>query len=182
MKNGWSNCPSSVAFLSLVEIIFTHQQRLCRHTSLWMHSSSRMVLRFICVASKLAKHYTKKSGFIISSVHLWTDYMDVIFWLQGQLSRWITFVANRCSGFRDNCPDASWHHESSKSNPADILSRGCSANKLANNTFCWHGPCFLRKTNAPWATFLDPKLARELSKHSKTRGSVIRPSEERTSM
>ena len=45
-------------------------------------SIPRLELSAMHVTSKLAKHYTEKSGFNISSVHLWTDSMDVLFWLQ----------------------------------------------------------------------------------------------------
>ena len=55
-RSSWEKLvPSSVAFLSLVGIISTHQRRLWIHTSLRMHPSSRMVLRFICGLCTMAR-------------------------------------------------------------------------------------------------------------------------------
>ena len=47
-------------------------------------------------------------------------------------------------------PNAHWHHVRSKSNPADVLSRGCSAKELAENSLWWHGPPNLKASLEPW--------------------------------
>ncbi|GFY15811.1 DUF1758 domain-containing protein [Trichonephila clavipes] len=43
-----------------------------------------------------------------------------------------------------------WGHCPGKDNPADLLSRGTSAVKLAQNELWWHGPPWLKLTPDHW--------------------------------
>ena len=53
------------------------------------------------------------------------------------------FCGNRVGEIHTLCPNISWHHIASKSNPADIASRGCSSSELLENALWWTGPDFL---------------------------------------
>lgn len=57
------------------------------------------------------------------------------------------FVANRVQQIRDVSEPYQWNYVSSSDNPADITSRGASADKLVNNCRWFSGPEFLWTTN-----------------------------------
>ena len=64
-------------------------------------------------------------------------------------------------------PKAQWHHVRSKENPADIVSRGCSAKELMNHKLWWHGPAFLTDSIKPWPNSSeDPAVSIKRSKFS----------------
>ncbi|XP_066596569.1 uncharacterized protein [Prorops nasuta] len=66
-------------------------------------------------------------------------------WIAKQPVHWKTFVANRVSYIQTHLPEASWHHVPTKLNPADLCSRGTSAQQLSEDSLWWHGPAFLRE-------------------------------------
>ena len=159
----------SVVYLRVVykgQVYITLLSSKSKVAPLKILSIPRLELAVMHLSSKLAKHYVKKSKVEFSSVHLWTDSMNVLFWLQGHPSRWVTFVANRCSAMIENCPYASFHHVKSKENPADIVLRGCSVNELRDSELWWNGPNFLSVNTLPWPTSLDLKILNELNKQS----------------
>ena len=130
---------NSEAFVSL-------QSSKSKVAALKLLSIPRLELAAMDLSSKISKHFIKESQFEYTSVHLWTDSMDVLFWLQSQPSRLVTFVANRCSSILENCPEASFYHVKSKDNPADIVSRGCSVNGLHSSALWWSGPVWDQTT------------------------------------
>lgn len=77
-------------------------------------------------------------------VRLWTDSMIVLAWIAKESSHWQTFVANRVSEIQSSSPYSQWGHVSGKENPADLVSRGVSCDKLENNTLWWAGPSWLQ--------------------------------------
>ncbi|GFY32780.1 integrase catalytic domain-containing protein [Trichonephila clavipes] len=62
-----------------------------------------------------------------------------------------------------------WGHCPGKGNPADLLSRGTSAVKLAQNELWWHGPPWLKLTPDHWPNrhrdILDSELCSEELEH-----------------
>ena len=61
-------------------------------------------------------------------------------WLNSHPSRWKTFIANRTSEILEFMTASQWHYIRSKSNPADIASRGILPQDLINNSLWWNGP------------------------------------------
>ncbi|XP_046803857.1 uncharacterized protein LOC111684781 [Lucilia cuprina] len=59
------------------------------------------------------------------------------------------FVANRVSELQEQAQDVIWRHVPSKSNPADIVSRGCSATDLPS-TIWFNGPKFIFEDVSNW--------------------------------
>ena len=72
-----------------------------------------------------------------------TDSMITLAYIQSESKRFKTFVANRVSLIRENSPPDQWCHIVGKDNPADILSRGCTASTLP--TVWFKGPRFLSR-------------------------------------
>ncbi|XP_052755355.1 uncharacterized protein LOC128201692 [Galleria mellonella] len=87
----------------------------------------------------------------------WTDSTIVIGWLRMSPYNLKTFVQNRVSQINELTGDAVWLHIDGKSNPADIVSRGLTLNKLKHNELWWHGPLFLRDRNLTYSNniFID---------------------------
>lgn len=75
----------------------------------------------------------------------WTDSMITLAWINGNLQRWETFVANRVSKIRDLVECKSWHHVGTKDNRADVASRGLDATELKTCDIWWNGPSWLSK-------------------------------------
>ena len=100
----------------------------------------------LCAAVVLNKTWQKikyKLANYISSVTFWTDSKIVLQWLKMHSSTLNAFVANRVSELQEDTRDISWLHVASKNNPADIVSRGCSATDLPE-TIWFTGPSFLK--------------------------------------
>lgn len=76
----------------------------------------------------------------IDEIKCFTDSRIVLDWLAKHASSWHTFVANRVSHIQTELPAVQWQHVPSKSNPADLNSRGLSVKDLLESTLWWHGP------------------------------------------
>ncbi|GBN68411.1 hypothetical protein AVEN_123444-1 [Araneus ventricosus] len=63
----------------------------------------------------------------------WTDSKIVIFWIKCSKTRWKQFVANRVNEITSLTDPNTWYHCAGKENPADLLSRGMSADCLVTS-------------------------------------------------
>ncbi|XP_063911207.1 uncharacterized protein LOC135128239 [Zophobas morio] len=86
----------------------------------------------------------------IQNKYFWTDSKIALAWISSPSSSLKTFVANRVAEIQNLSSIEEWRYVPSISNPADIISRGTTANKLLNNDFWFHGPSFLSYTNEFW--------------------------------
>ena len=90
---------------------------------------------------------------VIKSLHLpedvnytcWTDSMVALGWISGLPSKWKPWVANRVSAIQALTNPQRWKHVAGMDNPADLLTRGMTAERLVDSEFWWYGPSFLRK-------------------------------------
>ncbi|XP_014676827.1 PREDICTED: uncharacterized protein LOC106816724 [Priapulus caudatus] len=78
----------------------------------------------------------------------WTDSRITLAYIQNDAKRFKTFVTNRVSLIRQHSDPDQWRHVKGKENPADVLSRGCSAESVPQSWFC--GPSFLREYKSTW--------------------------------
>ena len=75
-------------------------------------------------------------------VRLWTDSEIALFWLSST-RKLKQFVQNKVDAIRSKFEASCWGHTPSQDNPADLVSRGCSAKTLENSTL-WHkGPSWV---------------------------------------
>lgn len=105
----------------------------------------------LCGALLLAKLMAKvKKCLEGQELHVfgWSDSTAVLGWLQGNPSRWKTFVSNRTTQITDIIPPQSWRYVKSSENPADCGSRGLTASQLQdyqdNYIYFCCGKCKLR--------------------------------------
>lgn len=86
------------------------------------------------------------------SINYWTDSTIVLSWLNAEPNCWKIFVSNRVAEIQNLTENGVWRHIESQNNPADIVSRGCETQKLANESLWWHGPAFLLNGSDEWPT------------------------------
>ncbi|XP_042863635.1 uncharacterized protein LOC122247978 [Penaeus japonicus] len=81
-------------------------------------------------------------NFVKNSLHLdsrtkvmcWSDSTIALSWIKGNLSKKDIFVANRVEEIKEFASPECWQHCPSEENPADIITRGVLADKLAHNS------------------------------------------------
>ena len=80
----------------------------------------------------------------------WTDSKTVLGYINNDARRFHVFVGNRVQEIRERTSPNQWHYVGTKSNPADIASRGTGAQELIDNTSWWNGPDFLWNSPKDW--------------------------------
>lgn len=110
----------------------------------------RMELRAATLLAELMARVKEAITVEIHGVHYWTDSMVTLDWISNPAKRWPTFVSNRVTKINELSSFQDWHHVRSKENPADLISRGVSAKRLAEATIWWTGPKFLLEPTRPW--------------------------------
>ncbi|XP_014207680.1 uncharacterized protein LOC106638831 [Copidosoma floridanum] len=102
----------------------------------------------LCAAQLLAKiirHFSDCCPVKEAPVHLWTNSLNVLHWLNALPSKWPTFIANRCSNIYELVRKAEWHHIRSKQNPADIASQGIYPSQMSAQRLWFSGPDILHE-------------------------------------
>jgi len=78
----------------------------------------------------------------ISRLYFWTDSI-VLHWIKATNKKLLVFVAHRVGEIQELTTAEDWNHVGTKENPADLVSRGCTAQELCNSSHWWHGPGWL---------------------------------------
>ena len=124
----------------------------------------------LCAAVLLNKTWQKiqsKMADFVSHIYFWTDSKIVLQWLKLHSSTLNCFVANRVSELQNSTKGIHWRHVPSKSNPADIVSRGCSAQDLSK-TIWFNGPHFLQDHHSYWPQNDDVEINLKVLEKRKT--------------
>ncbi|GBM94335.1 hypothetical protein AVEN_50172-1, partial [Araneus ventricosus] len=101
------------------------------------------------VAAKLAKYLTGMFPELCKKTFLWSDSQITLHWIKGNSRNWKPFVANRVSEIQTLTGPEQWFYCSGKENPADLLSRGESAD-LVKSSLWSHGPSWLSQSECDW--------------------------------
>ncbi|XP_018576722.1 uncharacterized protein LOC108915233, partial [Anoplophora glabripennis] len=94
----------------------------------------------LCKLTSIVKKALKEK---IRNTYHWTDSTIVLTWIKTPPHLLKTFISNRVAEIQRLSPDIPWYHVPSKQNPADVLSRGTTANNLITNQLWWLGPAYL---------------------------------------
>lgn len=83
------------------------------------------------------------------NVYLWTDSSIVLSWINTDIPLKM-YVANRITQIHESSTIAQWRYVPSQDNPADLITRGTSAQSLESSTLWWKGPQWLAQSNSHW--------------------------------
>jgi len=108
-------------------------------------SLPRLELEAALLLARLYDTVKRSCGDRINKVKLWSDSTITLGWIRTPPHTLKTFVANRVAKIQGLTEEAVWSHVSSKDNPADLLSRGISVDRLMCSQLWWNGPCWLRE-------------------------------------
>lgn len=129
-----------------------------RVTPLKQTTIPRLELTAATVAVRTDKMLKSELEIPIDETNVWTGSMAVIRYIRNTSSRFQTFVANRLAVIREGSVPDEWKYINTKRNPADLASRGMSANDILQGNHCITAPEFLSTTEGDW-----PETPGELS-------------------
>ncbi|XP_055527362.1 uncharacterized protein LOC129719983 [Wyeomyia smithii] len=113
-------------------------------------SIPRLELRAAELGSRLYEKIAAALEVKFNAVFFWTDSTVVLHWLRFPPRTWKTYVANRVSVIQSATHDATRLHVAGADNPADLVSRGFSADQLVKSNEWQHGPSWLLKPKPEW--------------------------------
>ena len=113
-------------------------------------SIPRLELIATVVGVTLTKSVSESLAVDSSKWTLWSDSMDVLYWVRGKSRQFKPFVANRVGLIQRLSEPQQWRYVPSKLNPADLLSRGATVQALSTNEKWWQAPCFLKHQSVAW--------------------------------
>ncbi|GFT13879.1 DUF1758 domain-containing protein [Trichonephila clavipes] len=128
----------------------------------------RLELTAALLPARLAKQVSSCLKFD-ANIYYWTDSLISYYWIRGDSSAFKPYIKNRVQEIQLLSDPMQWGHCPGKDNPGDLLSRGTSAVKLAQNELWWHGPPWLKLTPDHWPNrhrdILDSELCSEELEH-----------------
>ncbi|XP_055633964.1 uncharacterized protein LOC129774271 [Toxorhynchites rutilus septentrionalis] len=113
-------------------------------------SIPRLELCAALLASRLFEKVVAALNPSSSQNYFWSDSTVVLQWMKSPPRTWKTFVANRISEIQATTHGSLWLHVAVTENPADLLSRGLSADELITCKKWLHGPSWLHKPKGSW--------------------------------
>ncbi|XP_065893821.1 uncharacterized protein [Dysidea avara] len=114
----------------------------------------KLELMAAVMASRLA-NFVKSSLHsynLSTNTHLWTDSQIVLYWIYKQTSS-KPFINHRVTEIVNSFPPKMWSFTPTSDNPADLLTRGISAQQLFSSQLWLQGPCWL-PSESEWPKWL----------------------------
>ena len=107
----------------------------------------RLELTAALTAVKVSQFLNKELTFKNVQNYYWTDSKVVLGYIANNSKRFHIYVANRVQQIRNRTEVTEWHYVQTKTNPADLSSRGVTADELVTSQLWWKGPPFLASTD-----------------------------------
>lgn len=130
----------------IVTRLLCAKSRLARNETI-----PRLELRAACLLTTLYNKVNNAFKCRFEKTFFWCDSMVVLTWIKSQQpTKYNCFVKNRVTEINSVTNTEDWHWISTKENPADLLSRGLPADKIAGSALWWEGPSWLSKPVNEW--------------------------------
>ena len=136
-------------------------------------SIPRLELMGAVIGLRIAEATARALEVPLQEVHFWTDSQNVLGRIRNASRHFKPFVANRVGEIHRVTELSQWQHVATKSNPADLLTRGLTASQLAECDLWWNGPPFLIEPEDAWpagpvqpAVFDTTEMKRQINVHS----------------
>ena len=129
-----------------------------RVTPLKQVTIPRLELTAATVAVRTNRMILNELEIPVQHSYFWTDSMSVLRYIRNTTSRYHTFVANRLAIIHEGSNSGNWNYINTKLNPADIASRGISADDLVSGNKWIAPPEFLFKDRSYWPISQDVDL------------------------
>jgi len=110
----------------------------------------RLELLAALVGARLLHYFCQATCIDITEATLWSDSTVALGWIRQDPNRWKTFVCNRVTEIHSYTTPSQWRHCPGKDNPADLLSRGVTAEQLKIMDVWWFGPSWLAQPPRHW--------------------------------
>lgn len=110
----------------------------------------RLELCGALLGAQLAKKAQESLRLNINSQHFWSDSTIVLGWIKTSKKNLKQFVYNRVNEITQYSQPCLWNYVPTDLNPADIGSRGMTAEQLKLSHLWWEGPHFLHQTDIQW--------------------------------
>lgn len=133
----------------------------------------RLELLAAVLLTRLAAKYVPCLQLRIENIYYWTDSTIVLAWISAPASKWKTFVGHRVSEIQELSSISQWRHVNTDTNPADIVSRGCSASQIIKSNLWWNGPDWLRAQEEQWPKYDQLTEANDCILEEKTTRKVV---------
>jgi hypothetical protein len=103
------------------------------------HTLPRLELLAALLTARMLTTVAQELELTQPKLRAWTDSTIVLHWIASEKPL-EEFVANRVSEIKRLIPPGNWNHVEGAVNPADLGTRGITAQALENNDLWWHGP------------------------------------------
>ena len=135
----------------------------------------RLELLAVLIGVRMLKFVQEQLQLPVEKKILWTDNQCVLHWIMSKRPL-TTFVQNRVKEITET-KDISFRYVITSQNPADVASRGVSAQDLDKCELWWHGPKWLENNEKTWPTWDIPVITKEILEkiESETKGPIKNP-------
>ena len=119
----------------------------------------RLELLAVLIGVRMLNFVQEQLRLRLEKKFLWTDNQCVLHWIMSKKPL-TTFVQNRDKEITET-KDISFRYVKTSQNPADLATRGVSAQDLDKCELWWHGPKWLQDSEKTWPTWDIPVITKE---------------------
>ncbi|XP_073249615.1 uncharacterized protein [Porites lutea] len=114
-------------------------------------SIPRLELLAVVIGTRCLNYVTEQLQLTVTDRVLWTDSQCVLHWMKSHKPLPV-FVQNRLKEIKSH-KDIKFRYVTTTQNPADLATRGVSAEALIDNQLWWHGPSWLSDDETKWPSW-----------------------------